>query len=195
MPPGEQRELALDHVVSHQAKTIAPSATVKLNPNLPGWGWTLGTFGWVEPTARALLALQLLRPSARAQIQDALAFLADRECDGGGWNYGNPAVLGVALEPYAQTTAAALIGLQGEDSGPFARGLRKLEVLWQAERGGLTLAMALAAFRLADRPVADEVEAALADEFERTALLDDVVALAWAALATGPGIDALRLTT
>ena len=41
--------------------------------------------------------------------------LRDRETVGGGWNYGNRVVLGEDLEPYAQTTAAALVALQRAD--------------------------------------------------------------------------------
>ena len=52
--------------------------------------------------------------------------------------------------------------------------------------------MALVAFRLAGASGADEIERALEGELERTALLDDTVALAWAAIATGPGLEAIR---
>jgi hypothetical protein len=68
-----------------------------------------------------------------------------------------------------------------------------LDRLWRAERhGGLSLAMALAAFRLADEPIAGEVERELDAELDRTGLLDDVVALAWTAIAAGPGLEAIR---
>jgi hypothetical protein len=140
-----------------------------------------------------VLALQVLRPSADGPLSDGLALLANRECDGGGWNYGNRVILGVDLPPYAQTTAVALIALQGAQPELFARGLASLDRLWRAERhGGLSLAMAVAAFRLAGEPVAEEVERALDAELERTALLEDTVALAWAGIATGPGLDAIR---
>ena len=64
--------------------------------------------------------------------------------------------------------------------------------LWPLERGPLTLAMSLAAFRLLELADADELEHAL----ERT--LDgpppDVIALAWIALASGPGLSELAVT-
>ena len=195
LPPGDARERALDHVVTHRAQAATSDEAIPLDASLRGWGWTPDTFTWVEPTARALLALRLLRPSAVTQIADGLAVLADRECEGGGWNYGNPVVLGVTLEPYAQTTAAALIGLQGGQPDLFARGLAALDRLWRTERGGLGLGMSLAAFRLAGARAATsvrEVEAALADDFGRTGLMGDVVSLAWAAIASGPGLESLR---
>jgi hypothetical protein len=193
LAPGEPRERALDHVVANQAQRLPANPASPHDPSLRGWGWTPDTFGWVEPTAHAVLALQVLRPAAGGPLADGLAVLADRECDGGGWNYGNRVVLGVDLPPYAQTTAVALIALQGAQPELFARGLSALDRLWRAERrGGLSLAMALAAFRLAGEPAAGEVERALDAELERTALLDDAVALAWAAIAAGPGLDAIR---
>jgi hypothetical protein len=193
IPPGEARERALDHVVANQAQRLPANPDAPHDPNLRGWGWTPDTFGWVEPTAHAVLALQVLRPSAGSPLTDGLAVLADRECVGGGWNYGNRVILGADLPPYAQTTAVALIALQGAEPGLFARGLTALERLWRAERqGGLSLAMSLAAFRLSDRPVADDVERALDAELDRTGLLEDTVALAWAAIATGPGLGAIR---
>ncbi len=194
LAPGEARERALDHVVTHQAQRLPANPASPHDPNLRGWGWTPDTFGWVEPTAYGVLALQVLRPSDSGPLADGLAVLADRECRGGGWNYGNRVILGVDLPPYAQTTAVALIALQGAQPELFARGLSTLDRLWLAERqGGLSLAMALTAFRLAGEPAAaGEVERALDAELERTALLDDAVALAWAAIATGPGLDAIR---
>jgi hypothetical protein len=192
--PGEARERALDHLVAHQAQLLESHPDSPHDNTLRGWGWTPDTFGWVEPTARAVLALQLLRPSASGPLADGLAVLADRECVGGGWNYGNRVVLEVDLPPYAQTTAIALVALQGAEPELFARGLTALDRLWRAERqGGLSLAISLAAFRLFDRPAAaDEVGRALEAQLEGTGLLDDTVALAWTAISTGPGLDVIR---
>jgi hypothetical protein len=193
LPVGEARERALDHVVSHQAQRLPANPEAPHDPSLRGWGWTPDTFGWVEPTARAVLALLVLRPAADRQIADGLAVLSDRECAGGGWNFGNRLVLGVDLPPYAQTTAAAAMALQGVEPALLARGLLALDALWRNEiRGGLSLAMSLAAFGLATWEEASAVEEALSAELERTNLLDDVAALAWAAIATGPGLDRLR---
>ncbi len=196
LPPGGPRESALDHVVSHQAQRLPANPDAPHDPSLRGWGWTPATFGWIEPTARAVLALLVLRPSAEAQIADGLAVLADRECAGGGWNYGNRLVLGVDLPPYAQTTAAAAMALQGVEPNLLVRGLSALDGLWRTEdRGGLSLAMSLAAFRLAERAEAGEVERALSTELEQSGLLDDVVSLSWAAIASGPGLERIRRVT
>ena len=142
-----------------------------MDPTFRGWSWTPFTFGWIEPTSRALLALQVLRPSATAEIEDAVKLLADRSCVGGGWNYGNREVWEKELEPYAQTTAIALIGLQGAgDPKVVADGYAVLRRLWPVENGGMSLGVALLALRLApDGTDAEraEIEAELVVELRR----------------------------
>jgi Prenyltransferase and squalene oxidase repeat len=193
LPDGDARERALDHLVANRAVKVHWNADTPHDPSTRGWGWTPDTFGWVEPTARALLALRLGRPEATAQIADGLAVLADRECVGGGWNYGNRDVLGFDLPPYVQTTAIALVGAQGELTEQRDRALAYLTSAWPTEPGGLSLALTLAAFRLLDVDAADAVEARLAREFETHAFLGDVVSTAWAVIASGPALERLRV--
>jgi hypothetical protein len=113
---------------------------------------------------------------------------------GGGWNYGNREVLGEDLPAFAQTTAAALIGLRGLDHDLESFGLGALRRLWRVEAaGGLSLAMTMAAFRIHDaRSDAERVGDALEQLVRATGLLGDGIAIGWAALAasdTLPGID------
>ena len=101
-------------------------------------------------------------------------------------------MLGTNLEPYLQTTGAALIALQDPASPLVIRGLKVIDRLWPNEQGGLGLAMALAAMRLngQQRP---NLAAALQGLIDTTELLDDGVALAWATIALGAGIAKLRV--
>jgi hypothetical protein len=193
LPSGHARERALDHLVANRAPKVPSNPDTPHDPNTRGWGWTPDTFGWVEPTARALLALRLGRPSATPQIDDGLAVLADRECVGGGWNFGNRSIYYVDLPPFGQTTAAGLIGLHALESGfgLVLGGVDALRRLWPVERGPLTLAMSLAAFRLLGLSDADEVESALERTLDGRA--PDVIALAWIALASGPGLSELAV--
>lgn len=196
LPLGAAREHALDHVLSNPALRVPSDRITPHDPNLAGWGWADGTAGWVEPTARTLLALRLLRPNAIRAIDDAAAFLADRECIEGGWNYGNRIVYGQVLPAFGQPTAIGLVGLHGmqvsgSDGDIVTRGVVALRRLWPVERGPLTLGTALAAFRLLDLADAEDV----ADELQRTldAANTDVIALAWIALAAGPGLSNLAV--
>jgi hypothetical protein len=191
LPAGPARDRAIRHMETAKAERTAEDPMVPHDASTQGWSWTRGAFGWTEPTARALLALRVLRPDSAA-IADGLATLADRQCSDGGWNYGNPVVLGEELPGFAQTTAAALIGLQGAADEIVQPGLAALRALWRAEhQGALSLAMATAALRLHEDPDAREAEDALQQLSEGAGFLGDTVSLAWAAIATGPGLDRL----
>ena len=55
------------------------------------------------------------------------------------------------------------------------------------------MALATAALRLHGDDDADASERAVFDVFERSGFMDDVVALAWAAIATGPALSRLEV--
>jgi hypothetical protein len=191
--PGRERERALDHLESTRARHVDSTSAIPIDESAVGWAWAKGTTSWVEPTATALWALRLTRPSS-VGVKDAVALLRDRESVGGGWNYGNRVVLGEELPPFVQTTGIALVGLSGMDPDLEERGLDTLSRLWRVERaGGLSLSTTLAAFRVHGRTQqARTVRTALERLVDRTQLLGEGVALGWAALAMSdrsPGED------
>jgi len=184
LPAGAAREHALDHLEAARATKTGEDPNVPHDPSARGWPWTTGTFGWVEPTSWAVLALRSLRPGSGV-IADGLALLADRECDGGGWNYGNAEAFGQSLVPFGQTTAMALLALHDAAPGLEQRGLAALRRLAEEERDGtLTLALATVAFRVYGQAQAERTARWLRDAL---ALPDplDTATLAWAALALG----------
>ncbi len=84
------------------------------------WPWKPGNSGWVEPTVHALVALKqasvkLSSDELRSRVQMGEAQLMNVRSRDGGWNYGSPAALGVDLPSYPETTALALVALQGRD--------------------------------------------------------------------------------
>ena len=82
------------------------------NLDLKAWPWKPGTSAWVEPTAHTLVALKRFgETSDRVRMGEAQ--LLDVRCADAGWNYGSRAALGVELPSYPETTALALLGLQG----------------------------------------------------------------------------------
>lgn len=189
--PGEPRERALDYLAGAMAAAVD---VAPVNPAFPGWPWTRDTAGWVEPTARTLLAFRLFRAQATNSIAIGLGLLRDRECVTGGWNYGSRSVYGLSLPPFGQTTAIALVGIQRADLALAERGLQALRHLWREERdGGLTLATSVAALGLLDDVDHGPAMSAMIENFTRTDFLGDVVALAWGTIATGPGLERLRV--
>ena len=88
------------------------------NLSLKGWPWKQGTSSWVEPTAHTLIALkkayaQLPAAELSERVRSGEALLLDVRCKDGGWNYGSPWTLGEDQRSYPETTALALLGLQG----------------------------------------------------------------------------------
>jgi hypothetical protein len=84
------------------------------------WPWKPGNSGWVEPTVHALVALKqasakISSGELRSRIRMGEAQLMDVRSRDGGWNYGSPAALGVNLPSYPETTALALVALQGRN--------------------------------------------------------------------------------
>jgi hypothetical protein len=163
---------------------------VRLSGRLEGWAWTSDTFSWVEPTAYALLALKH-RPVGDAgarqkRIREGEALLWDRMCDGGGWNFGNPAAFGYAIRPFPVPTALALLALRNHAADPrTAKSLETLRTIAASEPSALGLGWAVIALRACGRSGAD-LEARLAKDLASPQTpARDVPSLAVAALALG----------
>jgi hypothetical protein len=104
------------NVVAARLRLVKPERDVSLK----SWPWKPGNSGWVEPTVHALVALKrasakLSSGELRSRVQVGEAQLMDVRSRDGGWNYGSPAALGVDLPSYPETTALALVALQGRD--------------------------------------------------------------------------------
>jgi len=100
------------------------------NLSLKGWPWKEGTSSWVEPTAHTLIALKkayalLPAPELTERIHSGEALLLDVRCKDGGWNYGSPWTLGEDQRSYPETTALALLGLQGRAEAASSVDLAK----------------------------------------------------------------------
>ena len=85
---------------------------------LKGWPWKPDTASWVEPTSHAIVALKqasakISNSKLHERIRSGEAQLLDVRCSDGGWNYGSHRALEVDLVAFPETTALALIGLQG----------------------------------------------------------------------------------
>ena len=130
---------------------------------LKAWPWKPGNSGWVEPTAHALVALKMAeaqiperlvpRSSLRDRVKQGEAELWNVRSHDGGWNYGDAEVRGIDLPSYPETTALALLGLQGRGGldGAFATASRQLaDTPSPLARAWLTIAMRLHGVAVAD---------------------------------------------
>ncbi len=177
---------AVDYLIAHPAAYVDPKT-----PDARGWGWTYHTYAWVDPTARALMALHRLRPDA-APVQGGRQVLALRECFGGGWNYGSREVMDTNLEPYLATTGMAVMALHSVAGAMRERGVGAISRLLDEEVGLLSGAIGIGAIRLTGggNP---STRRALLDRFILSHPPLDVVALAWTAIALGQGLERFRV--
>ncbi|HLN00730.1 MAG TPA: hypothetical protein VK335_15690 [Bryobacteraceae bacterium] len=121
--------------VSRLAHWLSPR-TVEFDAALSGWPWQAGTSSWVEPTAHALMALgRVSRLGEHAGLEGRIAMghamLLERRCRDGGWNYGNRRVLGADLPSQPETTALALMALDGHPEIRWGEMLDRVERLWR----------------------------------------------------------------
>jgi len=108
----EVRTSSINWLLEWKSRETEPADAVPLDPSLIGWSWISDTFSWVQPTSHAVLALKIAGLKTHDRVKEAEALLFDRMCKLGGWNFGNPIVLGRVLTPTAVDTAIALFALQ-----------------------------------------------------------------------------------
>ncbi len=126
------------------ARWMSPR-TVEFDASLSGWPWESGSSSWVEPTAHALMALrQVARRGVAAGLSARMdmgrAMLLERRCRDGGWNYGNRRVLGADLPSNPETTAMALMALDGHPAIRWGTTLDQVERLWRESTSPLARA-------------------------------------------------------
>jgi hypothetical protein len=115
-------------------------AELAFDTAIPAWSWIPGTAPWVEPTSYAVISLRRTGRQDDPRCQDGVRMLVDRQCHDGGWNYGNPAMLGVDLESDFGSTGWALLALP--TSPVTTRGLARMA---EALRWRTTSSLALGA--------------------------------------------------
>jgi hypothetical protein len=79
--------------------------------SIRGWPWIWNTHSWIEPTAMALLALELTGCGNHKRAKEARLMLLNRQLERGGWNFGNTYVFGQQLRPMPESTGIALNAL------------------------------------------------------------------------------------
>ena len=117
---------AIERIATLEGRRVANDPEVAgYDTEALAWPWVEGTAPWVEPTACALLSLRRAGLWDHPRAKAGLAMLLDRQCEDGGWNYGNPEVLGTQLESDLPPTAWAVMALPPGEAA--ARGLARLD--------------------------------------------------------------------
>ncbi|MHB8094868.1 MAG: hypothetical protein ACYDH0_07990 [Candidatus Aminicenantales bacterium] len=119
---------AIDFLLATKSVTLANNPRFKQDNTLLGWPWVRGTFGWVEPTAWAVLGLVLSGNGAHPRANEGRRLIWDREIGSGGWNYGSPELDDTELLPFWDTTGLALVALrEGTEPAKVRKSLDLLE--------------------------------------------------------------------
>ena len=131
-------------MVMRIAHLFAPSQTGH-DPKFRGWPWKPEATSWIEPTAHSLIALKAAVnrvPGAllRRRVVLAEGMILLRRCNDGGWNYGSKAALGVDLPSYPETTALALLGLQGSRTAELESAVGLAGSMWRETKSPLAKA-------------------------------------------------------
>jgi hypothetical protein len=169
-----------------------------LNPDLIGWSWTPRSFSWVEPTSYFITALKKLKPflpekTFQQRVEQGELMIYDRMCDGGGWNYGNAAILGEVLEPFPDVTAVALIALQDHrEREENQMSLAALDRMAKDAGSGLALSWSAICYALYGKDSAP-LGRLMEQRFAKTRFLGETKSIALAILALGNGADYFRV--
>ena len=128
------------------------------------------------------------------RVKAGIQLLLNRSLDSGGWNYGNPAVLGRALRAQPGPSGLALLALKahGEDTPECRRGIDYLRRVLKDVRAGISLGWGVLALRAWDA-CPPEASAWLGESHHRYgARADGVVSLALLLLAASErGVELL----
>ncbi len=122
-----ERDSAIDFLLRFRSIKLSRTPDNDLDTALVGWPWVAHTFGWVEPTAWALLSLELAGKSDHPRAVEGRRLLADRCLPEGGWNYGNKIVFNHTLMPFWDSTAIATLSLGDHNPELVNKNLDLLE--------------------------------------------------------------------
>jgi hypothetical protein len=183
----ELRERYLKYLLNARGNLLDKKVgqELKLNGELQAWSWARGTASWVEPTAYALLGLKAAGLQTHERVKAGDAFLFDRACYDGGWNYGNKEVLKVIVEPMPTNTCFALLALQDADRNheTIIKSVAYLEEEIAARQSSLFLSLGILCLEIYGRPIEKLVANLLARQQENGSWRDNVHLTAVAALA------------
>ncbi len=98
---------ATDAAVRDQVRSM-----YHMDSTLSGWPWQPGDAAWVHPTALAIIALIAAGKGDHPRVRAGVDFLLDRAVESGGWNIGNPEMIGKPIPSTPQDTAVALAALR-----------------------------------------------------------------------------------
>jgi hypothetical protein len=156
-----------EHNVYTRVGSFLHLIKARLDVSHEGWPWREGNATWIEPTAHTLVALKKVASQYRTsevehRIQDGEELILSRRCSDGGWNYGTPNMLYVDLPSFPETTALALVGLDGVTDPAVGQALNLAQQFRAETKSSLAKAWLQIALRRHGRDVAPPQESPFA---------------------------------
>jgi hypothetical protein len=156
------RVVGAEHNVWTRTGSFLHLIKARLDVSHEGWPWRDGNATWIEPTAHALTGLKKVTRYRAAEVRDRVrdgeALILSRRCTDGGWNYGTPNMLYFDLPSYPETTALALVGLNGHAERDYPGALDLAERLRVETKSSLGRAWLQIALRCHGRKIAPPAE-------------------------------------
>ena len=156
-----------EHNVYTRVGSFLHLIKARLDVSHEGWPWREGNATWIEPTAHTLVALKKVASQYRTsevehRIQDGEELILSRRCSDGGWNYGTPNMLYVDLPSFPETTALALVGLDGVADPAVGQALNLAQQFRAETKSSLAKAWLQIALRCHGKDVAPPQESPFA---------------------------------
>lgn len=156
-----------EHNVYTRVGSFLHLIKARLDVSHEGWPWREGNATWIEPTAHTLVALKKVASQYRTsevehRIQDGEELILSRRCSDGGWNYGTPNMLYVDLPSFPETTALALVGLDGVADPAVGQALNLAQQFRAETKSSLAKAWLQIALRCHAKDVAPPQESPFA---------------------------------
>ncbi|MGP0075462.1 MAG: prenyltransferase/squalene oxidase repeat-containing protein [Bryobacteraceae bacterium] len=158
------RVVGAEHNIWTRTGSFLHLIKARLDVSHEGWPWREGNATWIEPTAHTLVALKKVAASGyrgsevNGRVRDGEELIVSRRCTDGGWNYGTPNMLYVDLPSYPETTALALLGLEGRSEREFAGALELANRFRAETKSSLGKAWLQIALRIHGKDVAAPAE-------------------------------------
>lgn len=161
------RVVGAEHNVYTRIGSFFHLIKANLDVSHEGWPWREGNATWIEPTAHTLVALKKVAKQYRTaevehRVRDGEELILSRRCTDGGWNYGTPNMLYVDLPSYPETTALALLGLDGVGDRAVTQGLVVAQRFRAETKSSLGKAWLQIALRCHGKNIAPPAESAFA---------------------------------
>jgi len=157
------RVVGAEHNVWTRTGSFLHLIKARLDVSHQGWPWREGNATWIEPTAHTLVALKKVVSRYRTadverRVRDGENLVLSRRCADGGWNYGTPNMLYFDLPSYPETTALALLGLDGRSALEYSGALDLAQRFRAETKSSLGKAWLQIALRCHGQDVAAPVE-------------------------------------